>query len=211
MIRFWNNFTKITAWPVQKLIFRTRIYYEDRSVQGRRIKGPAIVVCNHTSVFDYAVLLFVFFTRTVRFQMAELLFEKKHLGRLLRLLGGIRVDRNSHDFSFVIKSEHIINRGGAVGVFPESRLPLENEERPLPFKPSVAYLALATNAPVIPVYTNGVYFKRGRARVIIGTPFYANDYVDDSLTDKENINLVAEKMRDRIIELGEELKENEAK
>ena len=77
MIRFFNTFTKITAYPVQKACFNTKILYEDKSVQNRRIKGPAIVVCNHTSVYDYAVLLFVFFSRTVRYQMAEVLFKKK--------------------------------------------------------------------------------------------------------------------------------------
>ena len=65
MIRFWNAFTKITAWPVQFFCFRTKVHYEDRSVQGRHIKGPAIIISNHTSVFDYAVYIFVFITRSV--------------------------------------------------------------------------------------------------------------------------------------------------
>ena len=62
LIKFFNWFTKITAWPVQKLLFRTKIHYEDKSVQSRRIKGSAILISNHTSVFDYAAHLFVFFS-----------------------------------------------------------------------------------------------------------------------------------------------------
>ena len=205
MIGFWNWFTKITAWPVQKIVFRTRIFYENKSSQGRRIKGPAIVICNHTSVWDYAVLLFVFWSRTVRYQMAEVLFEKKVLGVFLKMLGGIVVDRKAHNFSFINKSEDILKKGGAVGIFPESRLPLKDEESPLPFKPSAAYLALAANVPVIPVYTNGAYFRRKRAAVIIGKPINVYDFTDEKLSEKENIDKVTSAMRRRIIELGEEL------
>ena len=66
LTEFFNGFVKATGWPAYKIAFRTKIYYEDKSVQSRRIKGAAMVVSNHTSVFDYAVLLFVFFTRTLR-------------------------------------------------------------------------------------------------------------------------------------------------
>ncbi len=60
MIHFWNLFVKLTGWPVQFLCFRTKIYYEDRRAQGRRIRGGALVISNHTAVYDYAVYLFVF-------------------------------------------------------------------------------------------------------------------------------------------------------
>ncbi len=209
MIRFWNNFTKITAWPVQKLIFRTKVYYEDKTVQGRRFKGPAIVICNHTSVYDLPVVMFTFFWRTLRFQVAELQFEKPLLGWFLRRLGSIRVDRNSHDYGFINQSEEILRAGGAVGVFPESRLPRPGEERPLPFAPSVAYLALSCGVPVIPMYTDGCYFKRKRAHVIIGTPIRASELVDDSLSDKENISRVTACMREKIVSLGKELEKHE--
>ncbi|MGM9683519.1 MAG: lysophospholipid acyltransferase family protein [Eubacteriales bacterium] len=205
MVGFWNRFTKITAWPVQKIVFRTRIFYENKAEQGRRIKEPAIVICNHTSVWDFAVLLFVFRGRTVRYQMAEVLFEKKLLGIFLKMLGGIVVDRKTRNFSFINRSEDILKKGGAVGIFPESRLPIPGEERPLPFKPSTAFLALAADVPVIPVYTNGSYFRRKRAAVIIGKPINVYDFVDEKLSEKENIDNVTSAMRKRIIELGEEL------
>ncbi len=210
-IRFWNGFTKITGWPVQKLIFRTRIYCEDSSVQSRKIKGNAIIISNHTSVFDYAAFIFVFFSRTLRYQMAEILFEKKLLGIFLKLLGGIRVDRKSHNFGFLAASENILDKGGVVGIFPESRLPLPGEERPIPFKPSAAYLALNSGAKIIPVYTNGDYFSTRHARVYIGKPFFASDLVEDHLTEKETIDLVSQKMRQRIIDLGNKLNEEISK
>ena len=207
LYKFWNAFTKITAWPVQKLIFRTKILYEDAAVQKRGIHGPAILISNHTSVFDYAIWLFVFFGRTLRFQMAEVLFRKKPLGLFLRMLGGIYVNRESHDFGFVAQSERILEKGGVVGIFPESRLPLPEEDRPLPFKPSAGWLARASGVPVIPVYTNGCYWSLNRAVVMIGTPMDVSQLTDDRLSDKENIDRVTQAMRARVIELGKKLDE----
>lgn len=206
-INFCNAFAKVTGWPIQWICFRTKIYYEDKSEQSRRISGPAIIVSNHTSVFDYAVYLFVFFSRTLRFQMAELLFDKKPLGILLRCLGGIYVNRNSHDLSFVRKSEEILSDRGVVGVFPEGRLPREGEERPLPFASSVAYLALYSNVPIIPVYTNGSYFRRERARVIIGRPINVFQLIDAESSEKDNLVRATSEIRNRIIALGKELDE----
>lgn len=206
-ISFFNAFVKITAWPVQCLCFRTKISYEDKALQGRRIKGGAIIISNHTSVFDYAVYLFVFFSRTLRFQMAEVLFKKKLLGLFLKCMGGIFVDRDSHDLGFIARSQEVLERGGVVGVFPEGRLPRKGEERPLPFKSGAAFLALSSGAPVIPVYTNGSYFSKKRARVVIGRPVFAEDLVPRDLSDREKIDLLSSALRERVKELGEFLNE----
>lgn len=209
---FFNFFAKITGWPVQFILFRTKIYYENKSVQNRHIKGRAIVICNHTSVFDYPVLMFTFFGRTLRVQMAELLFRKPFLGVLLKLLGGIYVDRYSSDLSFMAKSEAILNKGGVVGVWPEGRIPKKEEERPLEFKTGAAFLSLSTDTPLIPVYTDGSYFDlKHRAHVIIGEPIYPADYIDSSKSEKGIIEDLTAAMREKIIQLGKELHERKRK
>ena len=207
MIGFFNVFTKVTGWIVQKICFRTKVYYIDKSIQDRKINGPAIIISNHTSVFDYAVFLFVFWSRTLRYQMAVVLFQKKLLALFLKCMGGIYVDRQSHDFDFMLKCEKIINKGGVVGVFPEGRIPKEGESRPLQFQIGAAQLALMTNAPIIPIYTNGSYFNKKRARVIIGKPFYAADLINEQDDHKTNLQNITEKMRKTIIELESSLSE----
>lgn len=207
MIRFLNAFVKITGWLPYAIVFRTKIYYADKKVQSRRIKGKAIIMSNHTSVYDYAQMLFVFFFRTLRYQMAEVLFKKKGLKRFLKAMGGIFVDRNTVDFNFLNTSNDILSKGGIVGVFPESRIPKENEIPPLPFKQSITMLALMSGAPIIPVYTNGKYFTKERARVIIGEPIYVESLMDSKLTEKENIEKITNILRDKIIELRQMLDE----
>lgn len=207
MIRFFNAFVKITAWPIQWFCFRTKVYYEEKAAQSRRIRGGAIVVCNHTSVFDYAVLLFVFFGRTLRTLMAEVLFRKKLLGAFLRAMGGIFVDRSSKNFSFLSECLAILKKDGVIGIFPESRLPRKDETPLLPFKTSAVYLAYRSGKPILPVYTNGSYFSPRRARVIVGKPFLVSEHWDDSLSEKENLAAVTELLRARVATLGRLLEE----
>ena len=207
MITFFNWFTKLTAWIVQKICFKTKVYYQKKEEQGRHVKGPAIIISNHTSVYDYAVFLFVFFTRTLRYQMAEVLFKKAFLRNFLKALGGIFVDRESTDYSFIDKSQRILERGGVVGIFPEGRIPEGEEEKPAIFKTGAVQLSLMTNAPIIPVYTNGVYFKKERARVIIGKPIFVSDLYDNQKDYKQNLKQISIELRQRVIDLGKDLEE----
>ena len=204
----FNWFVKITGWPAQFICFRKKIYYEDRSVQSRHIRGKAILISNHLSVFDYPVAMFTFFSRTLRFQMSELVMNKPVLGQLLRMLGGIYVNRNTHDYGFMAKSEKILSQGGVVGICPEGRLPKKGETPPLEFKTGAAYLALSTDTPIVPMVTDGSYFSfKNRAHVIIGKPINPLDVVDPNLNDKENIALLTRAMREKIIDLGNMLHE----
>ena len=202
MITFFQYFVRITGFIPAMLILRTKVYFEDKRVQSRRIKGQAILMSNHTSVYDYATFLYVFFFRTLRYQMAEVLYKKKLLGMFLKCMGGIYVNRDSLDFSFIDKSKKLLEKNKVVGVFPESRLPKEGETRPLPFKESITILALESGAPIIPIYTDGQYFTKKRAHVTIGKPIYVKDYYDNAKSRKENIECITSILRDKVIELG---------
>lgn len=207
MIALFNWFVKITGWLPQKLCFRTKIYYEDKKAQSRRIKGPAIIISNHTSVYDYAVMMFVFFSRTLRYQMAEVLFKKKGLGGFLRALGGIEVNRDTHETACIDKSERILKKGGVVGIFPEGRLAKEGETPPIDFKTGAAALALTAGVKIIPAYTDGNYFGKQRARVIIGKPIDVRELYDDGKTYRQNLGDLTVALRQKIIDLGELLGE----
>ena len=79
MIALCSWIIKIVNYIPQLLVFRTKVYYQDKSVQRRRIKGGAIVISNHITVMDFAVMMFVFYSRTLRCLMAELMFRQNFL------------------------------------------------------------------------------------------------------------------------------------
>ena len=112
MIHFlFHWFMKLTGCLPQMIFFRMKVHYEDRAIQGRHIKGKAIVVCNHNSLYDFAALLFLFWTRTLRPAAAELLYHKNFMMTFfLNLLGCIKVERDQYDFSFLDRLKKILKK-----------------------------------------------------------------------------------------------------
>lgn len=202
----FNWIVKITAYPAYLLVFRTKVYYQNKNIQSRKIKGKAIIVSNHTSVWDVALMLFLFPMRLLRCVVAEVIYTKFGMKLFLALFGAIKVERNTQDYAFVSKSVDVLRKGGVIEIYPEGRLPdREGDVSPLPFKPSAVYIALASNAPIIPVFTNGKYFTKKRARTIIGEPIWVTDLYDCTISEKENIEKINNILRETIIELGCEL------
>lgn len=207
-------FTKITGYPVQFFYFRKKVYYEDKEHTNRKIKGGALIVSNHTSIYDYPLMMFTFFSRNIHPLAAEVLYEKNTLlTKFITGLGAIKVDRNNYDFAFMSELVNILNKGGVGLVFPESRLPKEEEKGALlDFKPSYVYPLTQCDVPIIPVYTNGIYGKlkrqyKDRARVIIGKKIYISDLYDSTKSEKENIEFINNYIKNKIASLKELLEE----
>ena len=182
---FLNWFVKITGFPGEVVFYRKKIYYEDKKV-----------------------MMYVFPKRNLHVLVAEITYDMNGFMKwLLKGLGAIRVDRNNHDFAFMSQTTDLLKKGKACLIYPESRLPLENErDHLLEFKPSYIYSALESGAPIIPVYTNGIYGKlkkkyKDRARVIIGKKIYVRDLYDSNKSEKENIAYINDYVKNRIIEL----------
>ncbi|MBR5134557.1 MAG: 1-acyl-sn-glycerol-3-phosphate acyltransferase [Clostridia bacterium] len=206
MVLLFNFMIKLTGWPLWKLIARPKVYYEDKSVQSRAIKGAAIVMPNHTEVWDVAAMMFLFPCRKLRCVVAELMYEKNaFMTFVLHALGSVRVDRNSHDFTFIAKCCKILEKGGVVEIYPEARIPDKGATELLPFKPSIAMLALESGAPVIPVYTDGRYFPKGHCHMIVGTPIDVREWYDETRGETENLAAITEQLRGKVNELKQQL------
>ncbi|MBR2975112.1 MAG: 1-acyl-sn-glycerol-3-phosphate acyltransferase [Clostridia bacterium] len=189
---------KSTAFLPWMLLARTKYHFEDRSKQGRKIAGKAVVVSNHTSVYDFVGHMFCFWMRNLRCVVAEVMYNKNKLFTwLLNSLGTIKVDRYSMDFDFVDKCCRVLDKGGVVEIFPESRIP-KKDEGMIRFKPSFVLIALRSNAPIVPVYTQGNYFNKKRNHMVVGTPIDARQLYDDSLSEKENLQLISDYVQEKI-------------
>ncbi len=201
---FFQLFIRITGYPFYRFWANPKYRYEDRKIQGRIIKGKAIIVSNHTTVWDFGFWLYALPLRAHRCIMADVLMHMNFfLTLFLTMNQGIIVSRKVQDLSFIKECEKVLDKGGVVQVFPESRIAEDEKDRPLPFKPSFVHMALETGAPIIPLYSSGNYFKKGRTKVAIGKPIYASELYDESKSRKENLLDIAEVVRQKVIELGE--------
>ena len=205
-------FTKITGYIPYMIYFKPKIYYENKKIQNRRIKGPAIIITNHISVIDFALFMMIFFFRDIYVLVGEVLFQKnKLLSWFLKNIGGIKVDRNKNDLTFHRKITKIFNKNRVVQIFPEGRLPREGENDLLPFKPGYVYYALKHDIKIIPVYTKRYYKdntkKISRTDLIIGEPIELNKLYDNTKSNRENVELFNEYVYNHMKELGSKLNE----
>jgi 1-acyl-sn-glycerol-3-phosphate acyltransferase len=140
----------------------SRIYHhvEVLSAQPLPRRGHAILVCNHTSGLDPALIQSVC-PRLIVWMMAKEYYEVKLLAPLFRMVEAIPVDRGRPDMAATRAALRALSMGRVLGVFPEGRI--ETSRELLPFHTGVAVLALRSGAPVYPAYLDGT--QRGKEMV----------------------------------------------
>lgn len=116
-------------------------------------KGGFILVCNHESYLDPAVLG-VGCRRTVSFMARDTLFNNHLLGYWMRLVNVIPVKRGIADFSAIKSALRIVRKGKGLAIFPEGtrRTPDKAFINP---EPGAGFLADRGNVPVIPAFIFG--------------------------------------------------------
>ncbi len=197
-IHLFLGFTKITGFIPAAIFFKPRIYKEANAKT--RLPKSFILVSNHKSLLDFVLYLIIFPFCTIHFLMAEVLYNKsKFFAFLLNSWGGIKVERDSHDFSFVSDTLEVLDNGGTVGIFPEARLPING--KPWPFTTSTAFIATHTDTPIVPIYTDGNYGIFKRANVCIGKPFYLTDYCKDGLSEEEQLQNLTDVLEKKVYSL----------
>jgi len=136
--------------PTSRWLIRRR--YDVRVHGGAHVprRGPVILAANHTGVID-GPLLAIFSPRPVHALTKEEMFEGR-LGRFLRLTGQIPLDRTHTDRAAVRACLNVLERGGAVGIFPEGNRGAGDLTR---FHNGAAYLALVSGAPIVPLMMYG--------------------------------------------------------
>lgn len=203
--KFWTYWVKTTSWlPIT--IFTKPKYYLLNDKCSKKLPRPSILVSNHVALVDMPLYWVRFFGTNIRFLVAEVMFNKgSFMNWLLYSVGCLRVDRNHYDFSFIGDSLDCLDKGQVIGIFPSSRLPVDG--KPFPFKPSVAIIAMHTNAPIVPIYTDGNYGLFKRTHVMIGEPINIDDLCPDkTLPDTKRARIITTELEKIVYSLGDELK-----
>jgi 1-acyl-sn-glycerol-3-phosphate acyltransferase len=136
-----------------------------------------VVVSNHESNLDPIVHLRVM-PFSVRAIAARELFGIVVLGRLMRMIGMIEVDRDNPNFDRIDSAaSRSIAAGHSVLVYPEGRVSPDGSIRE--FKDGAFVIAAANQAPVLPVAIHGTRriwppgrprIRRGQVRITVGQP-----------------------------------------
>ena len=203
-------FTKIQGWPPAKVLFKWKLYFENKKHQDLSIPKGCMLVSNHKAIMDMPLYLELFFKTPIRFLIADVVYDTNigFVGWMLKHLNCIRVDRATMDFSFIEESVQALKNGERIGIFPEGQLPRNGKMSR--FTPSYVMIALQANAEIVPVYTDGVYHITKRAHVMIGDRINLRDYVKSENPTKEEIQKCNDIVLAKIVELGEETERRKA-
>ena len=151
---------RLILQPVFLIYFRlTRIGREHA-----RVRGPLIVAANHRSFLDpFVIATALPWRRPLHFVAKVELFEPRWQGWILNRLGAYPVRRGQSDEETLITSRGVLERGGAVCIFPEgTRIRTGSLGRP---KRGFGRMALESGAAVLPVAVHGSEHVRDGWRI----------------------------------------------
>ena len=151
---------RFCLWLVTHSIYRIRI----EGQQHVPSRGPALLVCNHLSHIDGA-LVGACIQRFVRFLVYKPYYEHWAVNPLLRMLHAIPVGEGREALKSIDAARKELEDGHVVCIFAEGAI--SRTGNMLPFKRGLERIVEGLDVPIVPVYLDRVWgsvfsFKDGR-------------------------------------------------
>jgi 1-acyl-sn-glycerol-3-phosphate acyltransferase len=205
-------------WPVSRLgsggmlaacgVRRLRVDGGERLA--RLSERPAVVVCNHESLFDPAVLMKIA-PSPLRFVVKGEVRRTPIFGRALEAMGHVFVARGGNG-SGLEQAARRVAEGGSVLVFPEGTRSPDGEL--LPFKTGAFRLAAEAGVPVLPCALSGTgkilpkhggWRGSGTVGIAIGEPLTGGGPAEAAVLDlAERARAEIRRLRERASALARE-------
>ena len=164
-----------------------KLYYPFKVINKENIKnleGPIIVCGNHIHLMDQ-FLPILNINRPIHYLAKIEYFNNKKTRWFFKGTGCIPVNREIHDQNAKDLAMDVLNKGLALGIFPEGTRN-KTKELLLPFKHGAVSLAKKSNATIVPFAIKGDYkFRTKNLKIIFGKPY---KILSDDI-DKENNKL----------------------
>ena len=150
-------------------------------------QGAYIVVANHVDWKDPPAIELTFGV-AIRYMAKIEAFGMFFLGGLLRGIGCFPVRRGEGDRRAIVTCLKVLRVGNPLGFFPEGT---RSRERALGrARPGIAFLALKSDVPILPVGVSGTPDARpfrSNIHVRVGRPFRASELPETATGDEQAI------------------------
>lgn len=152
---------RFVVWLLSRTIYRMRVVGRENLPQ----TGGALLVPNHVSWVD-AIMLLLSTSRPIRIIAYAGNFESRLMRWWANMWGAILIGENPKAIVRALRTAtDALNNGELVCIFPEGAITRTGQLQP--FKPGMMKILKGTDAPVIPVYLDGLWgsvfsFDRGK-------------------------------------------------
>jgi 1-acyl-sn-glycerol-3-phosphate acyltransferase len=154
--------------------FSLQIYGRENLIE----EGPALLAMNHQSYLD-PPLAAICCDREIHFLARKDLFDTPLLGRVLRNLNVIGLERDGSDMSALKTVIRLLKNGGSTIVFPEGTRTRDGQLAPA--RPGIGLIVAKSLAPVVPMRIFGAFDafprtakfpRRAPITIVIGEPMH---------------------------------------
>lgn len=185
-----------------RAVLRLAFWFRVEGQQYEPPSGPVIVVSNHLSDLD-PLVVGASLRRRAAFMAKQELFVNPLLRWWITACGGFPVRRGEPDRGAFRTARAILERGGALGMFPEGTRGSSLRDLRPP-EPGAALLALRTGATILPVAVIGTDVvlprgasrpRRGTIRVRVGAPIRVDEAGNSPVrtrADRERIDALGQ-------------------
>ena len=176
---------------------RVKVYGAEKVPQS----GGLVVAANHESMLDMFMIGYRL-PRYLKWMAKEEIFKNKLLGKIFTACGAYPVKRNSRDLSAARTTFELLEKGEAVGIFPQGPRSRGNG-RNNKAKHGVSKFAIEAGVPVQPVAIWGKIRLFGKVYVRFGDPVVLPQPAEDEKYTKEDYTKMAQEILDGIYSLME--------
>lgn len=148
-----------------------------RIIKKCSIKGPAIVLSNHTSFYDFIYTNAALYPRRVTYLAAKKMFYEKGLGFFLRLARAIPKSLMQSDPIATMNAFRILKKNGIISVFPEGQISPSGRS----LKPAFSIAKFLKKAKV------NVYIVKHMGAGLVNPPWSKKTFKGKIETEKELI------------------------
>lgn len=176
-IKRWGpKWSRRVGWVLARVLWNTKVIGREHVPR----QGRVLIAANHTGIID-GPLLHGVIPRSSHIIIKEEIFNVFFIGFLMRWAGQIPVDRKNGRAALQTALA-LLNEDRLVGVFPEGTRGAGDVKQT---KAGIAWLAVRSGAPVVPVAILGtrppgkkpghIPGIRAKLHVVYGEPFQASD------------------------------------
>jgi len=184
-----------------------RVYFRYRSHNAPRLKGPFVLVANHSSFLD-PVFLGAGLRRQLVFMMTDVYYRSPRSRWFYSLFGAIPVAVRGGNRAALRAARETLEQGGVLTIFPEGGL--SRDGQPFLGSPGAVALVLGQDVPVVPAAIVGAYDalpvhrklpRPRRVTVRFGDPIPAEQLADPDANRKQRLTQATERIMRAIAEL----------